>query len=42
MDPTGRVVVVREVMNDLILAAKEAEQDMKVRELRNSLMDLRM
>ncbi|KAF7970837.1 hypothetical protein HWV62_22790 [Athelia sp. TMB] len=35
-DPTGRVVVVREIMEDLILAAKEAEQDMKVREWRNS------
>lgn len=35
-DPTGRVVVVREVMEDLITAAKEAEQDMKVREWRNS------
>ncbi|KIM84904.1 hypothetical protein PILCRDRAFT_374876 [Piloderma croceum F 1598] len=38
MDPTGRVVVVREIVNDLILAAKEAEQDMKVREWRNSQM----
>jgi hypothetical protein len=35
-DTTGRVVVVREVMEDLIVAAKEAEQDMKVREWRNS------
>lgn len=35
-DPTGRVVVVREIMDDLIVAAKEAEQDMKVREWRNS------
>lgn len=40
-DPTGRVVVVREIMEDLITAAKEAEQDMKVREWRTSqiLMD---
>lgn len=36
MDPTGRVVVVREILDDLITAAKEAEQDMKVREWRNS------
>lgn len=34
-DPTGRVVVVREVMEDVIAAAKEAEQDMKVREWKN-------
>lgn len=33
---TGRVVVVREILDDLITAAKEAEQDMKVREWRNS------
>lgn len=34
--PAGRVVVVREIMDDLIVAAKEAERDMKVREWRNS------
>ena len=36
VDPTGRVVVVREIMDDLIIAAKQAEQEMKVREWRNS------
>jgi hypothetical protein len=36
VDPTGRVVVVREILDDLITAAKEAEQDMKIREWRNS------
>ena len=34
--PAGRVVVVREIMDDLIVAAKEAERDIKVREWRNS------
>lgn len=33
-DRSGRVVVVREKMNDLVLAAKQAEQDMKARNLR--------
>ncbi|KAG6816295.1 hypothetical protein H0H87_007178 [Tephrocybe sp. NHM501043] len=31
---TGRVVVVREKMEDLVAAAKQAEQDMKIRALR--------